>query len=69
MWCQYPPDDCTCKWVNYSDHGGWDLRSRDPRCPRHGYETGPALGSGNHPAGDQNGPADMTMYDQHRSDD
>jgi hypothetical protein len=25
-------------------------------------------GSGNHPAGDQYGPADMTMYDQHRAD-
>lgn len=26
-------------------------------------------GTGQHPAGDQYGPADMTMYDQHRSDE
>lgn len=29
-------DDCTCKWVNYSDHGGWYLKGRDPKCPIHG---------------------------------
>jgi len=29
-------DECTCRWVNYSDHGGWHLRSRNPQCPVHG---------------------------------
>ena len=36
QWTDVPADDCTCKWVNYSDSTGFFLRSRDPGCPVHG---------------------------------
>jgi hypothetical protein len=32
-------DDCTCKWVNYSDYSGWVLRWCNPSCPDHGWLT------------------------------
>lgn len=35
-WLVVVPDDCTCKWINYSDWGVWYLQQRDTRCPRHG---------------------------------
>lgn len=38
--------------------------------PRHGADEVQGLyGTGDHPAGDQYGPADMTVYDQHRADE
>jgi hypothetical protein len=41
-----------------------------PDIPRHGAgETDGLYGACNHPAGDQYGPADMTMYDQSRPDE
>ena len=36
QWTDVPAEDCTCQWVNYSDNGGFYLRSRDPDCPAHG---------------------------------
>lgn len=47
-WTDSISDDCKgCKWVNYSDHGGWEMRSRSRTCPVHGdgivgsaYDTG-----------------------------
>ena len=36
-WTDVLPDDCSCRWINYSDNGGWVLRWRNPDCPRHGY--------------------------------
>ena len=36
-WTDAISDDCTgCKWVNYSDNGGWYLKSRSSQCPVHG---------------------------------
>jgi len=37
FWTDVISDDCTgCKWVNYSDGGGWYMRSRSKKCPVHG---------------------------------
>ncbi len=42
----------------------------EPGIPRFGAdETFGLYGEGTHPAGDQYGPADMTVYDQHRADE
>lgn len=39
MWTDVIGDDCTgCKWVNYSDNGGWYMKSRSRKCPAHGSE-------------------------------
>lgn len=39
-----PHDDCTCRWINYSDGGGWYMKRRDRNCPIHGDGAGqPAL--------------------------
>lgn len=35
-WVAVIPDGCTCKWINYSDNGGWYLRGADQNCPVHG---------------------------------
>lgn len=35
-----PPDGCTCRLINYSDSGGWYLKSRDPHCSYHGSGGG-----------------------------
>jgi hypothetical protein len=31
-----PGEPCRCKWVNYSDNGGWIRRTTNPNCPVHG---------------------------------
>ncbi len=37
FWTDVISEECTgCKWVNYSDHGGWYLKSRSKKCPVHG---------------------------------
>jgi hypothetical protein len=37
MWTDVISDDCTCRWVNYSDHGGWYLCGGYRHdCPVHG---------------------------------
>jgi hypothetical protein len=37
FWTDAISDDCTgCKWVNYSDTGGWYMQSRSRKCPVHG---------------------------------
>lgn len=39
-WTDSISDECTgCKWVNYSDGGGWYMRSRSKKCPVHGYSN------------------------------
>jgi hypothetical protein len=35
-WTDALPDDCTCRWVNYSDSTGWFRRGTDHDCPVHG---------------------------------
>ena len=40
LWTDWISDDCTgCKWVNYSDNGGWYMRSRSKTCPVHGSSS------------------------------
>lgn len=29
------PDDCTCKWRNYSENGGWYRVQKNRACPNH----------------------------------
>jgi len=35
-WTDVISDDCTCSWINYSDHSGWYRKSANPQCPVHG---------------------------------
>jgi hypothetical protein len=35
------PDGCRCKWVNYSDDSGWEMRWRNTQCIHHGDQGEP----------------------------
>jgi hypothetical protein len=38
-WTDVIRDGCTCRWINYTDDGGWFLIADDPDCPAHHGRT------------------------------